>query len=122
MHACMHACQVKRVYWIVQQITGDCDTTGWPDNDCAGAIAGLWPLAEGTFVMQLLSGLPANQLPLLAHLYHLLLSSLPILAPATGCQADKEEPRFVNALVRTPFIHLHRQHMRVKDSWMVLHI
>ena len=66
----------------------------------AGAITGLWPLAEGTFVTQLLTGLPADQLPLVAHLYHLILSSLPVLAPATGCQADKEEPRFVNALVR----------------------
>ncbi|KAK9903317.1 hypothetical protein WJX75_002686 [Coccomyxa subellipsoidea] len=63
-----------------------------------GAVAGLWPLAEGTFVTQLLSGLKPDQLPLLAHLYHLLLASLPVLAPATGCRADKEEARLVNAL------------------------
>ncbi|CAL8465528.1 g5064 [Coccomyxa elongata] len=63
-----------------------------------GAIAALWPLAEGTFVTQLLAALPEDQLPLLVHLYHLLLSALPALAPATGSRADKEEQRFVNAL------------------------
>ena len=67
----------------------------------AGAIAALWPLAEGTFVSQLLAVLPDDQLPLLAHLYHLLLSALPALAPATASRPEKEEQRFVNALVHT---------------------
>lgn len=73
---------------------------------------------------QLLSGLKADQLPLLAHLYHLLLASLPVLAPATGCRADKEEPRLVNALVRYIFpvcmlsLHLMRMHSPIN---MALH-
>ena len=71
---------------------------------CAGAIAALWPLAEGTFVSQLLAVLPDDQLPLLAHLYHLLLSALPALAPASASHSDKEEQRFVNALVHTCLI------------------
>ena len=56
-------------------------------------------MAEGTFVSQLIQLLPAEALPDLALFYHLLLSALPILAPAAGSRADKEEPRFVNALV-----------------------
>lgn len=73
---------------------------------------------------QLLSGLKPDQLPLLAHLYHLLLASLPVLAPATGCRADKEEARLVNALVRSSFpvfmlsLHFTRMHSPIK---MALH-
>ena len=49
---------------------------------------------------QLIRTLPGDSLPDLALFYHLLLSALPVLAPAAGSRADKEEPRFVNALVR----------------------
>ena len=65
-----------------------------------GALEALWPLAEGTFVSQLIARLPAGRLPDLALLYHRLLSALPALAPATAGQGSKEEQRFVNALVR----------------------
>ena len=49
---------------------------------------------------QLIRVLPADALPDLALFYHLLLSALPVLTPAAGSRPDKEEPRFVNALVR----------------------
>ena len=64
----------------------------------AGAVEALWPLAEGTFVSQLIAHLPADQLPDLVLFYHQLLGALPALAPA-GSDCNKEEQRFVNALV-----------------------
>ena len=65
-----------------------------------GAVEALWPLAEGTFVSQLIARLPAEQLPDLALFYHRLLGALPALAPAAGSDCSKEEQRFVNALVQ----------------------
>jgi hypothetical protein len=55
-------------------------------------------------VAQLICMLPADALPDLALSYHLLLSALPVLAPAAGSNANKEEPRFVNALVSLSFL------------------
>ena len=65
-----------------------------------GALQALWPLAEGTFAAQLLQQLPREDLPLLCLLYWRLLAALPDLAPACGLSAQKEEARYVNALVR----------------------
>ena len=74
-----------------------------------GALQALWPLAEGTFAAQLLQQLPREDLPLLCLLYWRLLAALPDLAPACGLSAQKEEARYVNALVRTRF-HLTFHH------------
>lgn len=65
-----------------------------------GPLQALWPLAEGTFAGQLLQRLPKEDLPTLCLLYWRLLAALPDLAPACGSTAQKEEARFVNALVR----------------------
>lgn len=47
---------------------------------------GLWPLAEGTFIIQLLEscGSSDTAVAAVASTYHLLLEALPILAGATG--------------------------------------
>ncbi len=65
-----------------------------------GALQALWPLSEGTLAAQLLQQLPKEDLPLLCLLYWRLLAALPDLAPACGLTAQKEEARYVNALVR----------------------
>ena len=65
-----------------------------------GALQALWPLSEGTLAAQLLQQLPREGLPLLCLLYWRLLAALPDLAPACGLSAQKEEARYVNALVR----------------------
>ncbi|KAK9815844.1 hypothetical protein WJX72_010650 [[Myrmecia] bisecta] len=67
----------------------------------AGAIQGLWPLGEGTFVGQLvdcLASAPDAAIPLLAGFYHQLLAALPALTAAAGVQAAAHTSRFVNAL------------------------
>ena len=70
-----------------------------------GALEALWLLAEGTFAAQLLQQLPKEDLPLLCLLYWRLLAALPDLAPACGLSAQKEEARYVNALVRAEACH-----------------
>lgn len=49
---------------------------------CLGATSGLWPLAEGTFITQLLDscGDSDTAVAAVASFYHLLLEALPVLA------------------------------------------
>ena len=81
---------------------GACSQGGGREESAkiGGALQALWPLAEGTFAAQLLQQLPKEDLPLLCLLYWRLLAALPDLAPACGVSAQKEEARYVNALVR----------------------
>ena len=72
----------------------------------SGALQALWPLAEGTLAAQLLQQLPKEDLPLLCLLYWRLLAALPDLAPACGLTTQKEEARYVNALVRAAAFHI----------------
>ena len=80
---------------------GACSQGGGREESAkiGGALQALWPLAEGTFAAQLLQQLPKEDMPLLCLLYWRLLAALPDLAPACGVSAQKEEARFVNALV-----------------------
>lgn len=86
---------VNIVFWSGSK----CKQATYSDGESAGVLAALWPLAEGTFVSQLLTGLPADEVSSVAHLYHLLLTALPVLARSCGTSKEQEEPRFVNALV-----------------------
>ena len=81
---------------------GACSQSGEQGESArvGGALQALWPLAEGTLAAQLLQQLPREDLPLLCLLYWRLLAALPDLAPACGLTTQKEEARYVNALVR----------------------
>lgn len=62
----------------------------------AGVLDGFWPLAEGTFITQLLanSGSPATAVAEVASFYHLLLEGL----PQWGSGAAQQGSSIVNAL------------------------
>lgn len=73
---------------------------GVRSQDAQGAVLGLWPLGEGTFLSQLqatMEGQAGATFPALLRLYHCLLEDVPVLASAAGLppQPGGEETKSV---------------------------
>ena len=76
---------------------------------CAGALASLWPLSEGTLLAQLLAAARGDEaLGRLAALLHLALEALPELSGAAGLpQAAGAEVRLEHRAI--PLLKWHMQ-------------